>query len=245
MPGASGRPGRVLLGDLDLSAHPVEIAPHLLGARLVSEVGGAKVVVRIVEVEAYGGVGEDPGSHAYRRRTPRNATMFGPPGHAYVYFTYGMHWCVNLVTGLEGTAGAVLIRAARVVEGAAIAWQRRPTARRPEDLCRGPARLTAALGITGVHDGARLIAHPRTAGDSTASAHLVLLPREEAVRSVAQGPRTGVRGPGADVPWRFSITDDPAVSPYRPAQDRPARDRLAGDSTLRSPHRRASGQIGP
>jgi DNA-3-methyladenine glycosylase len=133
--------------------HAADVAPRLLGGVMRSLAGGRAVAIRITEVEAYGGQGEDPGSHAFRRQTPRNATMFGPPGHAYVYFTYGMHWCLNLVTRGEGTAGAVLIRAGEVVEGLAVARERRPSCTVDRDLARGPARLTTALGIAGDFDG--------------------------------------------------------------------------------------------
>jgi DNA-3-methyladenine glycosylase len=137
--------------------HPVLVAPELLGAVLTSTVDGSPVSIRITEVEAYGGVGEDPGSHAYRRRTPRNAAMFGPPGCAYVYFTYGMHWCLNVVAHEEGSAGAVLVRAGEVVDGLGRARERRPAARADRDLARGPARLAAALGVTRELDGADLL----------------------------------------------------------------------------------------
>ena len=186
------------------------IAPRLLGALLASSVDDRCVVVRITEVEAYGGVGEDPGSHAYRGQTPRNATMFGPAGHAYVYFTYGMHWCVNVVTGPEGSASAVLLRAGEIVEGIEVARARRPSARSERDLARGPARLTTAMGITGALDGVDLFAD--------ASPLRLLLPSRPDP-AVVEGPRTGVAGPGAPTPWRFA-SDHPTVSPYRPASRR-------------------------
>ena len=131
-----------------LTGPPDEIAPRLLGATLTSDLG-PRVTLRITEVEAYAGVGQDPGSHAHRRRTERNAAMFGPPGHAYVYFTYGMHWCLNVVVHPKGEAGAVLIRAGEVVAGLETARARRPAARSDRDLARGPARLAAALGVDG------------------------------------------------------------------------------------------------
>ncbi len=186
------------------------VAPRVLGARLVSEVGGERVVVRLTEVEAYGGAGEDPGSHAYLGKTPRNATMFGPPGHAYVYFTYGMHWCANIVTGPEGTASAVLLRAGEIVEGLDVARARRLSARVDRDLARGPARLTVALGLTGELDGVDLL-------DSTSPLRLEVARRPLPV--VAITPRTGVGGAGAMTPWRF-VSDDPTVSPYRAAVSR-------------------------
>jgi len=148
----------------------LEVAPALLGCVIEHETPDGLVAVMLTEVEAYEG-SADPASHAYRGRTARNAVMFGPPGHAYVYFTYGMHFCVNLVCLREGTASAVLLRAGRVVEGAALATLRRSaTARRPppasgpgrvpargpgeRDLARGPARLCQALAIDRARDGA-------------------------------------------------------------------------------------------
>lgn len=187
-----------------------DVAPMLLGGQISSRVGTDLVVVRITEVEAYGGVGEDPGSHAFRGPTPRNATMFGPAGHAYIYFTYGMHWCANVVTGPSGSASAVLIRAGEVVEGVEIARRRRPTARTDRDLARGPARLTVALGITGEFDGVDML-------DDSSPLRLVIARRAQSALIV--GPRTGVAGRGAATPWRFA-TDHPTVSPYRPASRR-------------------------
>lgn len=189
-----------------LGEHASHVAPLLLGARITSVVGGARVRVRITEVEAYGGVGEDPGSHAYRRRTARNAAMFGPPGYAYVYFTYGMHWCLNVVTGPEGEAGAVLIRAGEVEVGREVARARRGLAVGDRDLARGPARLTVALGVTGALDGACLLSQRSPLG-------LTLPPSP--LSSIGVSARTGVAGAGAATPWRFFLTDEPTVSPYR------------------------------
>ncbi len=189
---------------------PEVVAPQLLGARLISDVGGLRVVARLTEVEAYAGVGEDPGSHAYRRMTARNATMFGPPGHAYIYFTYGMHWCANVVTGAEGSASAVLLRAGEIIEGVDAARRRRPSARSDRELARGPARLAAALGLTGELDGSDLLA--------PSSVVRLLLPRHpDPVAAIT--PRTGVAGSGATTPWRFAA-DHPTVSPYRAASRR-------------------------
>lgn len=174
----------------------------------MSEVEGQRVTLRLTEVEAYGGVGEDPGSHAFRRLTPRNATMFGPPAQAYVYFTYGMHHCLNVVTRREGTAGAVLLRAGEVVEGIDAARRRRPRAS-DRDLARGPGRLTVALAVTTAQDGVDLLA-----AGSPLSLHAQSPVPPEAIVIT---PRTGVSGAGAPTPWRFALAGDRYVSPYRPA----------------------------
>jgi DNA-3-methyladenine glycosylase len=187
----------------DLLAGPVlPAARGLLGCELSA--GG--VTVRITEVEAYAGTAGDPASHAHRGRTPRNAVMFGPAGHLYVYFTYGMHWCANVVTGLEGEASAVLLRAGSVVAGSDIAAaRRRSTVAR--DLARGPARLCQALGIDGTAYGADLLAPSSPVRLSPPTA-----PVPES--AVAAGPRVGVTG-AHDREWRFWIADDPTVSAYR------------------------------
>lgn len=206
-----------------LAHHPTAVAPQLLGAHLSSGLGGT-VTVRITEVEAYGGLGEDPGSHAHRRRTDRNAAMFGPVGHAYVYFTYGMHWCLNVVAHEADVAGAVLIRAGEVVDGVPLARQRRPAARADRDLARGPAKLAAALGVTGELDGIDLLVPGSPLrlllpGNPTAR---LTAAREagDAAAPVAIGPRTGVAGAGSTTPWRFWLQGDPCVSPHRPAVER-------------------------
>ena len=193
-----------------LSDDPAKVAAHLLDGWLISELG-ERVALRITEVEAYGGVGQDPGSHAHRRRTPRNAAMFGPVGHAYVYFTYGMHWCLNVVAHQPSVAGAVLIRAGEVHEGLATARSRRPTARRDVDLARGPARLAAALGVSGAQDGADLL-------DPGAELRLLPARTPAPVARVRSGPRTGITGAGAVTPWRFWLAGEPSVSPHRPAR---------------------------
>lgn len=183
-----------------LQSSSTEVAPRLLGAVL----HGRDASVRLTEVEAY--LGEhDPGSHAYRGRTRRNATMFGPAGHLYVYFTYGMHVCANVVCGPEGSPMGVLLRAGEIVAGIEAARARRTTSRSDADLARGPGRLGVALGIRLSDDGARLGELYR----------LELAPHP--VPHVATGPRTGVSGPGgsADYPWRFWIPGDPTVSPYK------------------------------
>ncbi|MFI2648113.1 DNA-3-methyladenine glycosylase [Micromonospora fulviviridis] len=187
----------------DLLAGPVVPAARgLLGCRL----SGHGVTVRITEVEAYAGTAGDPASHAHRGRTPRNAVMFGTAGHAYVYFTYGMHWCVNVVTGPGGEASAVLLRAGEVVDGLDVARERRPAVRRDVDLARGPARLCAALGIDRSVYGADLL------GDGPVRLRPPLVPVPGA--AVTAGPRVGVTG-AHDVPWRFWLAGDPTVSAYR------------------------------
>ena len=183
------------------------MAPDLLGALLRH----GDVVLRITEVEAYGGA-DDPGSHAYRGPTPRNATMFGPAGRLYCYFTYGMHVCSNVVTGAEGEGCGVLIRAGEVVEGLATARSRRPGAS-DRDLARGPARLTRAMAIALQADGTDLARGP-----------IRLELPSVAPSRVRSGPRVGLRA-APDTPWRFWIDSDPTVSTYRPAA--PPRPRTA------------------
>jgi DNA-3-methyladenine glycosylase len=188
----------------DLARPSLEVAPTLLGATLRHRTPEGEVALRLTEVEAYAGA-DDPGSHAYRGMTRRNEVMFGPAGHLYVYFTYGMHHCCNVVVGTEGTASAVLLRAGEVVEGVELARTRRAGSS-DRELARGPARLCKALGIDGRHNGVDL-----SSGD------LTLLPGEPASADrVARGPRVGLRE-AADHPWRFWLADDPTVSTYRPA----------------------------
>jgi DNA-3-methyladenine glycosylase len=170
------------------------VAPRLLNA--VLRHGG--VAVRLTEVEAYDGP-NDPGSHAYRGETARNRVMFGPPGRLYVYFTYGMHHCANLVTGPDGEPGAVLLRAGEVIDGLDLARQRRPRST-DRDLARGPARLCQALGL-----------------DLSGNGTVADLERGDPPDVVETGPRVGLRH-AADRPWRFWIAGDPTVSAYRPAK---------------------------
>ena len=204
----------------DLSALPVDVAPTLLGAHLVVEAGGERVVARLTEVEAYHGAGTgdvpDPGSHARSGRSPRNATMWGEPGHLYVYLSHGIHSCVNVVCAPAGVAGGVLLRAAEIVEGTEIATRRRFAAREPgpvRDLARGPGRLGQSLGLRHAeHDGVDAV----TGAEQSGAVALLLL-REQPVTSVATGPRVGVAGvAGTDAyPWRFWIPGDPTVSAFR------------------------------
>ena len=212
----------------DFFARPsVEVAPDLLGCVLEHETADGLVAVELTEVEAYAGR-SDPASHAYRGKTQRNAVMFGPPGHAYVYFTYGMHFCVNMVClGEQGSASAVLLRAGATIAGEDLARARRtrsPVAEgpvsegpvskdrariAPRDLARGPARLCQALGIDRGLDGADVC---------VAGAPLRMLsgagnPARSA--KIATGPRVGVSS-AAEIPWRFWYDGDPTVSVYRP-----------------------------
>ena len=197
-----------------LSRDSLEAAPALLGAVIAVAGPEGRVAIRLTEVEAYRGE-EDPGSHAFRGLTARNASMFEAGGCTYVYFTYGMHHCLNIVTGPAGVSRAVLLRGGEVVDGVEVARARRPAARADRDLARGPARLCAALGLDRSDDGTPLggpgsrisltLPEPRRAPDA------------ERIRS---GPRTGVAGPGGDgdaFPWRFWLDGEPTVSTYRPA----------------------------
>ena len=195
-----------------LGCRSTQVAPRLLGSRLTSSVDGADVTVRLTEVEAYEGA-DDPASHAFRGSTGRNAVMFGPPGFLYVYFVYGMHWCVNVVCGPTGVAGAVLLRAGEVVAGADVAAGRRPAARRAADLARGPARLARALGLTGADNGTDLL----TPGSTV---HLEL--PGSPVPSWQVGPRVGVAA-APEAALRFWLTGEPSVSTYRPAVRRRVR----------------------
>jgi DNA-3-methyladenine glycosylase len=191
-----------------------ELAPLLLNKILVTGTGATRVAARIVEVEAYAG-DEDPASHAYRGPTARNRTMFGPPGHLYVYFTYGMHWCANVVAGIDGVATAVLLRAAAPLDGAERMRSRRTAARRERDLCSGPARLTQAFGITGIDDGADLVRGPFRIKDDGV----------EPPALVGQSTRIGLRTGRGDMDrWRWFVLGDPNVSrtPATPHRTRTA-----------------------
>jgi DNA-3-methyladenine glycosylase len=186
--------------------HAVEVAPDLLGCVLEHETADGLVAVELTEVEAYEGQ-SDPASHAYRGKTRRNAVMFGPPGHAYVYFTYGMHFCVNLVCLGEGSASALLLRAGAVIAGEDLARARRTQGRlASRDLARGPARLCQALDIDRSLDGADVCS-----ADSPlrVRAHPTGTPRR-----ILTGPRVGVSR-AAEIPWRFWFEGEPTVSVYR------------------------------
>lgn len=203
-----------------LDDDPVAVAPRLLGAVLHSR----GVSVRLTEVEAYRGEGADPGSHAFRGRTPRTEPMFGPAGTVYVYLSYGVHRCLNLVCGPTGEAGAVLLRAGEVIEGDELATLRRVAATRPReagtasrpiaprDLARGPARLATALAIELSDSGGMLATGPLTLEPGA----------PQPPHRIASGPRVGVSGPGgtAEFSWRYWLVGEPTVSVYRPAVTR-------------------------
>ena len=218
-------PGLVPATRAALAGLPVDVAPRLLGGVLEVTTGGSTVAVRLTEVEAYHGAGTgerpDPGSHARMGRTARNATMWGEPGHLYVYLSHGIHSCVNVVCGPEGTAGGVLLRAGEVTAGADAAFDRRPAARASgstRDLARGPGRLGDAVGLRHpVHDGIDAVTGAPWAG---AVARLWLpasTASTDAERRIVSGPRVGVAGvAGTDAfPWRFWIAGDPTVSAFR------------------------------
>lgn len=200
-----------------LSGDARRIAPQLLGSVLTHNSHEGTVSVRITELEAYMGPGDslhpDPGSHTFRGPTARNAPMFGPAGHLYVYFTYGMHYCANIVCGPVGSASAVLLRAGEVVEGRHLAMVRRPTSKSAPDLASGPARLATTLALTTADSGRDALAEPFE----------LLLPVVPAAE-FASGPRVGVSGDGgsASYPWRFWLPGDPTVSRYKAAKVRRA-----------------------
>lgn len=191
--------------NVDVLAHPAEeVAPRLLGTILTCETPEGTVSIAITETEAYSGTA-DPASHAYRGRTPRNAVMFGPAGHLYVYRSHGLHWCANVVTGTDGIASAVLIRAGRVIEGEDLARTRRGEKVESPRLARGPGNFCQALGITAEHNGANLL----TGGS-------VVLSEGESVPTglIQAGPRVGV-SQAHDWQHRFYLAGDPTVSAYR------------------------------
>ncbi|MEI4270785.1 DNA-3-methyladenine glycosylase [Klenkia sp. LSe6-5] len=208
------RPGPLVTTD-ELLGRPEVVAPTLLGCWVVTDRPEGTTAVRLTEVEAYSGSGDDPAAHSHRGPTPRSAVMFGPPGHLYVYFSYGMHWCANVVVGPEGHGSAVLLRAGEVVVGEGVARGRRPASAAQRDLARGPARLTSALGIGPDDRDARLL-DPGSA---------VRLHRGPAPGGVTAGPRVGITQ-AVDLPWRFTETGAPTVSAFRAGarRRRPAAD---------------------
>lgn len=211
-----------------LTRRAVDVAPDLLGCVITRTSAEGTVAVRLSELEAYEGA-DDPGSHGYRGRTGRNAVMFGPAGHLYVYFTYGMHWCANIVCGSDGVCSAVLLRAGEVIDGVELARKRRPAARNDRDLARGPARLASALGLDRSANGAELLnpegdvrlcasegPRPRDRGNEASESAAREGPTAGTVRT---GPRVGLAN-GASRPWRFWLDGDPTVSRYRPHKRR-------------------------
>lgn len=205
------------------------VAVDLLGCTITAGSPDGDVTIRLTEVEAYGGQ-DDPGSHAFRGRTPRNATMFAEPGRLYVYRHLGLHHCLNVVAQPTGSAAAVLLRAGEVVEGVELAWSRREAVGvvdNERQLARGPARLAVCLGLDIDANGL----------DVTEVGGSVLVrrrPAEAVVAAHRQGPRVGVGGPGGDPrnhPWRFWSTGEPTVSAYRPAYRSPASSNAPGGAT--------------
>ncbi|WP_034277504.1 DNA-3-methyladenine glycosylase [Haloechinothrix halophila] len=195
----------------ELAIDPVDAAARLLGCTLEATTSEGTVSARIVEVEAYRGL-DDPASHSYRGRTARNDVMWGPAGHLYVYFVYGMHFCANVVCLTDGVPGAVLLRAGEITSGVELAQQRRRAARNHHDLARGPARLASALGLVREHNGVDL-----TDAESSVRLYEAAPVVDERIRS---GPRVGVAA-AKETPWRFWLPDSRAVSTYRRHEKRP------------------------
>jgi len=194
-----------LLTSAELLGPPDAVAPTLLGCWVVTDRPAGRVALRLTEVEAYSGNGTDPAAHSHRGPTPRAAVMFGPPGRLYVYFSYGVHWCANVVVGAEGQGSAVLLRAGDVVAGEELAASRRPTARTARDLARGPARLTQALAI-GPDDKEADLLDPSSP---------VRLHRGDPPAQVSAGPRVGI-SLATELPWRFWESGAASVSAFRP-----------------------------
>lgn len=223
VPGVSGGAAVPVLGSVParvwFARDVLAVAADLLGSYLTTRTPAGDVTLRLTEVEAYRGA-DDPGSHAYRGRTARNAAMFGEPGRLYVYRHLGVHHCVNVVAGPAGSPSAVLLRAGEVVAGTELARERRRRAGALDSdrqIARGPGRLAIALGIDLSQYGADI-----TEPDGA----IVLHRREGGVHAGAHasGPRVGVSGAGGDgrqFPWRLWLTGDPTVSAYRPAYRRP------------------------
>jgi DNA-3-methyladenine glycosylase len=202
-----------LLDRAELADDVLTAAVRLLGCVMEADTPEGTVGVRLVEVEAYRGA-DDPASHSFRGLTARNAVMFGPAGHLYVYFVYGMHFCANISCLTDGEPGAVLLRAGEVVSDLAVARARRPTARRDDDLARGPARLASLLGLRREHNGVDVT-------DPASPVRLLAGPPVDPA-TVRTGPRVGVAA-AHERPWRFWLPDSPAVSVYRPGRGHPAR----------------------
>ncbi|GAA1101566.1 DNA-3-methyladenine glycosylase [Nesterenkonia jeotgali] len=229
--------------------HATVLAPALLGCELTVETAEGTVLIRLTEVEAYGDQGEDPGAHSFNGKTARNAALFGPPRHTYVYLNYGIHRCLNLACGPEGTAGGVLLRAGEVLAGRELAIQRRGGRETGAKLLSGPGRLGQGLGITLSMDAQQVqlppaspvppVSRPRQvsrlspmqppaqrSADSDAPARFTLTPPTAPVDAerIRSGPRVGVSGEGGRsvYPWRYWLDADPSVSAYRPGRNVPA-----------------------
>lgn len=205
-------------------AHATELAPALLGCELTVATAGGSVRVRLTEVEAYGDQGEDPGAHSFNGRTARNASLFGPPRHTYVYLNYGIHRCLNFACASEGTAGGVLLRAAEVLTGRDLAIERRGGRETGAKLLSGPGRLGQGLGITLPMDA--LPVNFEHCADGDAPARFTLSPPADPVSAerIRRGPRVGVSGAGGSraYPWRYWLDADPTVSAYRAGRNVPA-----------------------
>ncbi|MDD7940620.1 DNA-3-methyladenine glycosylase [Actinomycetospora lutea] len=201
----------MLLDRAALADDVLPAARRLLGCELAADTPQGEVRVRLVEVEAYRG-DDDPGSHCYRGKTPRNEVMWGPAGHLYVYFVYGMHFCANIVCRQDGVAGAVLVRAGEVLSDVGAAHARRPTARgRDAELAKGPARLCALLGLEREHNGVDVLA------PSSPVRLYAGTPVQDA--DIRTGPRVGVAA-GQERPWRFWAAGSRAVTPYKAGRAR-------------------------
>jgi DNA-3-methyladenine glycosylase len=189
----------------ELALDPIDLAQLLLGSVIEADGPDGTVGVRLVEVEAYRGE-DDPASHCYRGRTPRNTVMWGPAGHLYVYFVYGMHFCANIVGSHEGVAGAVLLRAGEVVSGLDVVRGRRPNARGTGELAKGPAILTSVLRVDRAQNGVDLT--------DPASPVRLRVGERVAPEDIRTGPRVGV-AMAMETPWRFWVAGSQAVSTYR------------------------------
>lgn len=201
-----------MLDRAELVPDVLRAAVRLLGCTLEADTPDGPVAVRLVEVEAYRG-SDDEASHSYRGRTPRNEVMFGPAGHLYVYFVYGMHFCANVTCLAEGESAGVLLRAGEVLSDLGMAHARRPTARRAADLAKGPARLAALLGLDRSTNGVDLT-------DPVSPVRILAGPPVDPA-VVRSGPRVGVAA-AHELPWRFWVDGSPAVSQYRPGRGAPA-----------------------
>ena len=204
-------PAPTVIDRAELATDVLVAAVRLLGCTIEADTPEGTVAARLVEVEAYRGA-DDPAAHSFRGRTARNAVMFGPAGHLYVYFVYGMHYCANVTCLTDGEPGAVLLRAGEVTSDLATAFARRPTARRAADLARGPARLASLLGLDRAQNGVDVT--------DPASPVRVLAGPPADPDQVRSGPRVGVAA-AHERPWRFWIAGSPAVSPYRPGRGAP------------------------